>query len=62
MDALFPLVGETQVFLLRARPADYPVFLTAKGEEKFYIRAGNASQPLTISEAARYIGRRFPAA
>ncbi len=41
------------------RPADRPIFLKENNTEKFYIRAGNASQPLRFSEAATYIQARF---
>jgi membrane protein YdbS with pleckstrin-like domain len=40
-------------------PADRPIFLKENNTEKFYIRAGNASQPLSFSEAATYIQARF---
>ena len=43
-----------------ARPASLPIFLKEANEEKFYVRAGNASQPLTFSQAVRYIQARFP--
>ena len=52
-------VEELLVCVLRVRPSEYPVFVVVKGKETFYIRAGNASQPLSISQASRYIGRRF---
>ena len=42
-----------------AMPADRPIFLKENNTEKFYIRAGNASQPLSFSQAARYIQARF---
>lgn len=42
------------------RPANRPIFLKENNEEKFYVRAGNASQPLTFSQAVRYIQARFP--
>ena len=41
------------------RPADRPIFLKEDNTEKFYVRAGNASQPLSFSQAARYIQARF---
>jgi membrane protein YdbS with pleckstrin-like domain len=41
------------------RPSDRPIFFKENNTEKFYIRAGNASQPLTFSQAARYIQARF---
>jgi hypothetical protein len=59
VEVAFPRVEDQFICVLRVRPSDQPVFLVNKGEESFYIRAGNASQPLSISQAARYIGRRF---
>ncbi len=41
------------------QPADRPIFLKENNIEEFYIRAGNASQPLSFSQAARYIQARF---
>ncbi len=43
-----------------ARPSNRPIFLKENNSEKFYVRAGNASQPLTFSQAVRYIQARFP--
>jgi membrane protein YdbS with pleckstrin-like domain len=59
VDVVFPDIDQQLICLLRVRPSDTPVFLMYKGEESFYIRAGNASQPLSISQAARYISRRY---
>ena len=59
VEVTFPQLSEETICVLRVRPSDQPVFLINKGEESFYIRAGNASQPLSVSQAARYIGRRF---
>jgi membrane protein YdbS with pleckstrin-like domain len=59
VDVTFPEIDGKQICILRVRPSEYPIFVNAKGKETFYIRAGNASQPLSISQAARYISRRF---
>lgn len=59
VDVSFPLVGERQICRAVARPAPEPVFLTHKGEERFYIRTGNTSQWLAVSKAARYIRTHF---
>jgi len=50
---------EKTVCHVYAHPADRPIFLKENNTEKFYIRAGNASQPLSFSQAARYIQARF---
>jgi len=59
VQATFPQVNGITICLLAAQPADAPVYLHNKGEESFYIRAGNGSQPLPLSRAARYIQSRF---
>jgi hypothetical protein len=40
-------------------PTPEPVFLKQKGEEEFYIRTGNSSQPLSLSQAVKYIQNHF---
>jgi hypothetical protein len=51
--------GKT-VGVLDAQPADTPVYLLNNSNaEEFYIRAGNASQPLSLRKAQQYIGARF---
>jgi hypothetical protein len=59
IDVGFPVMDGQAVCMLRVRQSTLPAYLTYKGEEKFYIRAGNASQPLSISQASRYIPQRF---
>ena len=59
VDLAFPTLEDMLICVLGVRPSDRPIFLVQKGEESFYIRAGNASQPLSVSQAARYISRRF---
>lgn len=55
----FPTIGDKQICLVTVRSSDYPVYFTHKGEEHFYIRTGNSSQPLSISKATKYIRSRF---
>jgi predicted HTH transcriptional regulator len=59
VDVAFSELDEKPICVLWVRPSTHPAFLTDKGNEKFYIRAGNASQSLTISQANRYIQRHF---
>ena len=59
VEVTFPDIGGVIVCLLLIRPSHEPAYLNHKGEEQFYIRAGNASQPLPISKATRYIRKRF---
>lgn len=55
----FPLIDDQTICHVEVRPADEPAFLRLKGDEQFYIRAGNATQPLSISKANRYIQSNF---
>lgn len=55
----FEQIGEQTICRLSVAPSRVPVYLTFKGKEAFYIRAGNTSQPLTVSQAARYIALNF---
>jgi hypothetical protein len=48
-----------EICVVSVSPSDRPVYLTSKGAEKFYIRAGNMSQALSISKATAYIQSRF---
>ena len=59
VDISFYTLDEKEICVLRTLPSDDPVFLTYQGEEKFYIRTGNSSQPLPVSIASRYIQKRF---
>ena len=59
VDVAFPILEEKAICVLQVRPSPQPAYLQHKGNEKFFIRAGNASQSLTISQANRYIQRRF---
>jgi membrane protein YdbS with pleckstrin-like domain len=61
VDLSFPLVDELTICLIVIRPAAEPAYLRLKGDEQFYIRAGNATQPLPVSKATRYIQSRFDA-
>lgn len=58
-DVAFPVIDEKTICVLQVRPSPIPAYLQHKGSEKFFIRAGNASQSLTISQANRYIQQRF---
>jgi ABC-type amino acid transport substrate-binding protein len=40
-------------------PGDRPVFIKENGKEAFYIRAGAASVPLSLSESHKYIRSRW---
>jgi membrane protein YdbS with pleckstrin-like domain len=55
----FPQIEELVICLIEVRPGDEPAYLRLKGDEQFYIRAGNATQPLPISKATRYIQSHY---
>jgi membrane protein YdbS with pleckstrin-like domain len=55
----FPLAEGQAICLVEVRPADEPVYLRLKGDEQFYIRAGNNASPLPVSKAVRYIQAHF---
>lgn len=59
VDVSFHTFEEKDICVVRTLPSSDPVFLMFKGEEKFYIRTGNSSQPLTIRETSRYIQTHF---
>jgi len=55
----FPRIDDRVICLVDVRQSGEPAFLRLKGDEQFYIRAGNATQPLPVSKAARYMQSHF---
>lgn len=55
----FPEIESKTICLISVQPATNPVYFRHQGKEDFYIRAGNASQPLPVSKATTYIQDRF---
>lgn len=55
----FPEIEGKTICLIAVQPATSPVYFRHQGQEEFYIRAGNASQPLSVSKATAYIRDRF---
>ncbi|HBX69378.1 MAG TPA: hypothetical protein DEH25_08330 [Chloroflexi bacterium] len=55
----FPEIEGKTICVATAQPATTPVYFQHQGQEEFYIRAGNASQPLPLSKATVYIRDRF---
>ncbi|MGI8970593.1 MAG: RNA-binding domain-containing protein [Dehalococcoidia bacterium] len=53
-------VERREICMVRIEPAPEPAFFEEEKREVFYIRMGNQSQPLTMSEAVKYIKRRWP--
>ena len=61
----FPLIEETAVCRVDISPANAPVVLETQNKhgqkiEKFYVRSGNSTQELSLSDAGEYIPARFP--
>lgn len=50
--------GKT-IGVLTARPSTEPVYLNHNSKEEFYIKTGNASQPLSVRQATNYIQSHF---
>jgi len=49
------------VAVIRVKPSPHPVYLKCEDKkEEFYIRSGNSSQPLDISDATQYIKEHWP--
>jgi len=59
---LFPEIDSRTICQVEVAPSRQPIYLRDKGVEKFYIRTGNGSQSLSMSQAAKYIRSRFPVA
>lgn len=55
----FPEIEGKTICLIAVQPSTSPVYFSNQGKEQFYIRAGNASQPLSVSKATAYIQDRF---
>ena len=59
VDVSFPEIEDMIICMLYVRPSPDPAYLVFKGTEKFYIRAGNGTQPLSVSKATKYIQGHF---
>ncbi len=55
----FEVIEGKTVCRLVVLPAPEPVYLALKNGEEFYIRTGNSSQPLSVSQAVKFIQTRF---
>ena len=40
-------------------PSDHPVYVTEGQGSVFYLRVGNATRPLPVNEAVRYVQTRW---
>lgn len=59
IEITFPRLDGKVIGFITIKPAQRPVYMMHKGQEYFYIRAGNASQPLSVSTATTYIQNHF---
>jgi predicted HTH transcriptional regulator len=55
----FPEIEGKTICLIAVQPGTSPAYFRHQGKEEFYIRAGNASQPLPVSKVTAYIRDRF---
>lgn len=51
----FDKINNRDVCLVKVSPSDAPVYLKANNSEEFYVRTGNTTTSLTMSEVADYI-------
>lgn len=63
---LFPEIGESEICQLDVQPSAKPLVITVKDKngqsmEKFYVRSGNSSQDISMSEMQSYLAERFSA-
>lgn len=62
----FPLIGETEICQLEVEASSKPMVVQVKdksgrAQEKLYVRSGNSSQEISISEMQAYLAERFSA-
>ncbi|MCD4726743.1 MAG: DUF262 domain-containing protein [Pirellulales bacterium] len=60
----FPVIEETEICVVDIKPGKIPLYTNVKDKygikaEKFYLRSGNSSPELSLSEVARYVRSRF---
>lgn len=55
VELTFHKVRGKELCLVKVEPSDKPIYLKFSGLEEFYVRTGNATSPLSLSEAATYI-------
>ena len=54
--------GVREVCRVDATPSPRPRFVKEDGQEKFYVRTGNATNALGMKEMFAYFGQRWPGA
>lgn len=55
----FEKIANKDICVVEVLPGSEPVFLRNEGKEEFFVRVGNSTQPLSMSEAQSYIKKRF---
>lgn len=60
----FPQVGDVEICQIDVRPADHAVIVEAKDKngvktQKLYVRSGNSSPEMPLSEVQAFLGQRF---
>ncbi len=55
----FEKINKKDICIIDVKQSNKPVYIKDEKNEHFYIRAGNATHPLRISEATRYIEENF---
>ncbi|MDA3906459.1 MAG: DUF262 domain-containing protein [Bacteroidales bacterium] len=60
----FPIIDEMEICMVEIKPGNKPLFTNMSDKygvksERFYLRSGNSSPELPVSEIARYVRSRF---
>jgi hypothetical protein len=64
MEIVFPNINDREVCQINVTPASYPVVIKVKDSngqqvERLFVRSGNSSQEIPISQAQSYFNERF---
>lgn len=64
LEITFPSSGENEICQVETKRSISPIYITIMDKngvksEKFYVRSGNSSQELSVSEIASYVNSRF---
>lgn len=60
----FPTIQDTEICIVEIKPGNRPIYTEVSDKnggktKKFYVRSGNSSQEMDITEVANYINNRF---
>lgn len=56
----FPIINEEEICIIRVTPSTRPIYLKLDDNEHFYVRTGNVTTPLKMSEAESYARSHWP--